>query len=627
MLFSYNWLQTYFEKKLPPPQEIAELLIFHALEVESVTPEGDDWIFELAVLPHRRHDCLSHRGIAREISVLAGVPMAHDPFQEKVPAWNTPIGLTATVENTDGCPRYMAALMQGVAVDESPDWLKKRLRAVGQKPVNNIVDATNYVMFHLGQPLHAFDAGLFSAEGELRGIGVRDAQKGERITALGGQEHLLQENDLVIVDGMSDAPIGIAGIKGGTAREITVHTKNIIIESANFNPARVRQTAMRLGLRTDASLRFESGLAPEQAEYALREVVMLIEKLTGAELLGVSDIGKWQKKVAPIPLSADEINKLLGTNMDIGILKNVLEELRFEYTEQGKEVHVTPPFERLDVEMKEDLIEEVGRVYGYEKVKAVPLPKADASPAVNKNFYYMGKIRDILVERGFSEVYTHAIGAEGSVGLENPLAEDKRFLRDGLANSQFDSLVLQNERNKKLFDGGTIKIFEMGKAFREKDEQWELVLGSESENEVRDAEMALASFGISSRGTGGVVERHVLMIEALPEPPHAYEPYKKSEIEPRYRPISDFPPVFRDIAVFVPKDVTSEAVREIIVQEAGGLLVSVRLFDEFRKDGKISYAFRLVFQSHEKTLSDNEVNEIMVRITGNLNTRNGFSVR
>ena len=138
MLFSYNWLQTYFEKKLPPPQEIAELLIFHALEVESVTPEGDDWIFELAVLPHRRHDCLSHRGIAREISVLAGVPMAHDPFQEKVPAWNTPIGLTATVENTDGCPRYMAALMQGVAVDESPDWLKKRLRAVGQKPVNNI---------------------------------------------------------------------------------------------------------------------------------------------------------------------------------------------------------------------------------------------------------------------------------------------------------------------------------------------------------------------------------------------------------------------------------------------------------------------------------------------------------
>ncbi|HEY4510818.1 MAG TPA: phenylalanine--tRNA ligase beta subunit-related protein, partial [Candidatus Paceibacterota bacterium] len=405
------------------------------------------------------------------------------------------------------------------------------------------------------------------------------------------------------------------------------HTKNIIIESANFNPARVRRTATRLGLRTDASLRFESGLAPEQAEYALREVVMLIEKLTGAELLGVSDTGKWQKKVAPIPLSADEINKLLGTNMDIGILKNVLEELRFEYTEQGKEVHVTPPFERLDVEMKEDLIEEVGRVYGYEKVKALPLPKAEKSPAVNKNFYYTEKIRDILVGMGFSEVYTHAIGADGNVELENPLASDKAFLRGSLANSHFASLVLKNERNKKLFDGETIKIFEIGKAFREEGEQWELVLGSENENEVRDAESALTSFGISSRGTGVVVERHVLSLEKLPEPPSAYEPHKKSEIEPRYRPISDFPPMFRDIAVFVPEALTGETVREIIADEAGKLLVGIRLFDEFRKEGKVSYAFRIVFQSHEKTLSDSNVNEIMNKVTTALNAHDGFMVR
>src|SRR3989344_7840450 len=156
MKFSYHWLQTYFNEQLPEPKKLADLFTFHSFEVEEVFTEGDDTVFEIAILPNRRHDCLSHRGVAREISVLTGIPLARDPFREKVPAWNTTNVLVADIENTDGTPRYMAALMNGVRVQESPDWLKKRLRAIGQKPINNIVDATNYMMFDLGQPLHVF---------------------------------------------------------------------------------------------------------------------------------------------------------------------------------------------------------------------------------------------------------------------------------------------------------------------------------------------------------------------------------------------------------------------------------------------------------------------------------------
>ncbi|MBI3020357.1 MAG: phenylalanine--tRNA ligase subunit beta, partial [Parcubacteria group bacterium] len=278
MLFSYRWLQTYFNEQLPEPKKLANLFTFHSFEVEEVLTEGDDAVFEIAILPNRRHDCLSHRGIAREISVLTGIPLARDPFREKIPKWNTPDTLVASIDDADGAPRYMTALMRGVSVGESPDWLKERLRAIGQKPKNNIVDATNYVMFELGQPLHVFDAEKFTKEGDTIKIGVRNAKEGELITALGGDEYILDKNDLIIVDGVSDSPLGIAGIKGGTACEISSQTKNIIIESANFDPARVRATATRLGLRTDASARFESGLAPEQAAHALKEVIMLIEK-------------------------------------------------------------------------------------------------------------------------------------------------------------------------------------------------------------------------------------------------------------------------------------------------------------------------------------------------------------
>src|SRR3989338_2701577 len=225
MLVSYNWLKTFFsaeggsssggDKKFPPPQEIAELLIFHSFEVEDVISEGDDTLFEISILPNRRHDCLSHRGVAREIAVLTGIPLARDPFSEEVPEWNTPNELTATVEDEDGCPRYMAALLHGVSVSDPPDWLKTRLRAVGQKPINNIVDATNFVMFALGQPLHAFDADAFVKKNNAEHIAVRSAEDGEVVTTLGGEEHELRKGDMVIADGESDVALGIAGVKGG----------------------------------------------------------------------------------------------------------------------------------------------------------------------------------------------------------------------------------------------------------------------------------------------------------------------------------------------------------------------------------------------------------------------------
>jgi phenylalanyl-tRNA synthetase beta subunit len=806
MIVSHKWLQIYFDKKLPSPEKLEEVLTLGAFEVEDMEKVGDDNILDIDVLPNRAHDCLSHRGIAKELSVLLGTdlkPVKVGPLQVcKGPTFT---GLGVEVEEAGLCRRYIGRKIEGVEVGPSPDWLCERLETIGQKSINNIVDATNYVMFDVGQPLHAFDADKIEG-----GIVVRKAKSGEKIITLSGDEVELDESVLVIAD--EKEPLAIAGVKGGKKAEVDENTTNIILEAANFAPVNVRKTSRKLNILTDSSKRFENEISPEMAGRGMEEVSVIVVDVASSGNTKVGDVvDVYPKKANPykVGVSLDEINRTLGTQItknevediwrrfsfDVEVvapvekIKKVVgsdvildkeyksgasvtydapeifdcsslsawifkeagiaiprmsvdqfvfsekvekDNLRFGdlvfsntgivlktgiynesieflpgtkvphgvdhlgiYIGDGKVLHtssqtrkavlerledapmfknivgygringidaerfvVTIPSERLDLRIKEDLIEEVGRVYGYRNIKPEMVEKSADAP-VNKTFYYVNKVRNILVKEGFSEVYTSSFSDNGKVEVENPMAEDKKFLRDNLHNGLIKSREL-NIKYIELLGVDKIKIFEVGKIFKNGGEELHLSVGvghvksKKGESAAKDLEEILSvifdKLGIKMdiKKEDGTTEAEINLdelIEKLPYPKSYDDVFETYIGDVKYQKISPYPFIGRDIAVFVPEGVEEEEIKDVIRSEgseparlngrSGGLLVrGPKLFDRFEKKDKetgkiekVSYAFKMVFQSQEKTLTDEEVNEITNRITKALNSKEGWEVR
>jgi phenylalanyl-tRNA synthetase beta chain len=298
MKVSRAWLNTFFDTELPSAEKLSEALTFHAFEIDGVDEKDKDSILDVKVTANRGHDCLSHRGIAKELSAILKLPFTKDPMAKQPTLLPQTDAVSVTLEDPALSPRYIAGYIKGVKVGPSPEWLQKHLETLGQRSINNVVDATNFVMFNLGQPLHAFDADKLTQKENKFHIVVRKARVGEKMHALDGKEYTFTDSMLVIADGNVDAPIGVAGVKGGTAAGVSEETKDIIIESANFNSISVRKTAAALKLRTDASARFEQGLSPELAAYGMQSVAELIQQLAGGELVGFAD-------VYPAPQAAD----------------------------------------------------------------------------------------------------------------------------------------------------------------------------------------------------------------------------------------------------------------------------------------------------------------------------------
>ena len=251
MLISYTWLQKeYFDNALPEIEKISDALLFHAFEIEGVTQVGDDFVIDVDVLPNRAHDCLSHRGIAKEISVILDIPLKEKKYNYVGEEKDT--SLSVDVKDSNVCDRYMGRVIRNISVQESPEWLKQRLESIGQRSINALVDATNFVMFSLGQPTHVFDLDKVTNQK----IVVRTAQEGEGMTTLDGKTVELQEGDYVIAS--EEGPLAIAGVKGGTLAEVTAETRDIVLEAAHFDPVTVRKTARKLAILTDSSKRFEN---------------------------------------------------------------------------------------------------------------------------------------------------------------------------------------------------------------------------------------------------------------------------------------------------------------------------------------------------------------------------------
>lgn len=772
MIVSYNWLQEYFDEKLPPALELGDILNTRAFEVEGIEEKNGDFIIDMDVLPNRAHDCLSHFGIAREIGVLTGLSVrAINPEVSLGEASN----ISVTIEDEKLCRRYMALEISGVSVADSPPEIKNKLEVLGERSISNIVDITNLVMLETGQPLHAFDRDKLDGD-----IVVRLARKGEKITTLDNKEVELDETMLVIAD--QKDPLAIAGVKGGKKAEVDKNTKSIVLESANFLPVSVRKTRTKIGIQTESSKRFENEITPELAEKGILRAAEMVAKIAGGKVGALVDTYPRPRKFKPMTgVSVDEISSLLGIEISEKDIEKVLEDLGFEYkkvntkevaiqtakdsvgrkhnifpslrfdapdefdcstltaysylqgglpiprltvdqyvwgnkidekdlepgdlifsnSKEGKihtksvnflpgtdvlegidhvmmyigndeAIHstryagkviqekfteasnyenivgyrrmtggdeeryvVTVPHERLDINQPEDLIEEIGRVYGYEKIEEKPISEMDFTAKINKEYYYNNLIRKNLVDLGFSEVFTYTFVEVGEVAPIKPIAEDKKYLRTSLLDGMQKSLKL-NLHNADLLGLDHVRIFEIGKVYFKDGESLALSIGVVN-NKVKKPkaddliEGALEKLSenlgvkISGKIDEGKVEINLDDLYSNALDPRDYVEFDEIG-EVKYKIPSQFPFVTRDISVWVSGNDKKDEVLNLIKQNAGELLVNNKLVDVYQKDDKTSYSFRLIFQSFEKTLTDEVVNDVMDKISAEM-TKEGFEVR
>lgn len=643
MKYSYAWLQEHLTKPLPEWKELARTITLKAFEFE---PDREavlkssltgDMVFDFKVLPDRAHDALSHRGMAREIAALFGIPTKEREVLEHRAAPGVP-EVRVTIKNPDLCPRYIGVRVDGVATGNSPEWLAAKLASVGQRPISNIVDLTNFILFDLGQPMHAFDAAKV-----VGGITVRLAKAGETMTTLDGRDIVFDGSELVIAD--DESVLALAGVKGGKKAEVDVKTTSIIFECANFAPESVRRTSTKHNIKTDASKRYENGMTSTLAGEAVLHALTLLQRVMPDAKVGAMNDQYPTPEHLPEPVSVTlgELNGLLGTAMGEGHVEEILRRLQhagFTHKKTNDMVAVTPPPLRLDIRIKEDLIEEIGRHYGYDKITPT-LPKLAKKGLPNKRLYYANRVRNFLVERGFSEVYTYsfALKGEGEVEVENPVGKDRPFMRRSLAGGIERALQL-NFYNAPILQAREIKIFEMGNVFPAQGERMMLAVGAMAGTKKQWKTLSDEFLGIYGSlmdllgatksivplqgEQSGVIEVNFdELIRNLPEPPEN-EPLKQTDAHALYRTFSSYPFIVRDVALWVPKETRAEDIEKVIRGNAGELAQKIYLFDTFEKDDKKSFAFRMVLQSFERTLEDAEANAVYDKVVDVLEKTNSI---
>jgi phenylalanyl-tRNA synthetase beta chain len=701
MKVSHNWLQTYFDKPIPSADALAELFTFHSFEVERVERLRDstyrltDTVIDAKVLPDRAHYCLSHLGMAEEVFFLTKQPMKSNRSSKSILV-SLDVKPTIKIEDPHFCRRYMARYIELnagkplTAAQSFSQQMRSFLEAIGQRAISPIVDATNFVMFDVGQPLHAFDADKVKGA-----IVVRAAKKGEKIELLDssegpGKEIELLASDHVIADDIG--PLAIAGVKGGKRAGITPSTKHIIIESANFDPTAVRRTATRLDLRSESSKRYENEITPELASPGMNDVSILISQgYPNAKFGPIVDQYPFKAVRTMITFDPILVEMRLGIRIPPREVKDILERMTIAIADEdgtGK-WRLTIPFTRLDLKIPEDIVEEVGRIYGYGHIPGLLPPVSKAKVPVLPMYYLSEMIKNVLVEWGFSEVSLYSLVAKGEVETAYPLARDKAFARANLTDGMM-ACVEKNALNADLLGLDSIKVFEIGRVFSKDGESTHLSIGlnklrkyKNMDEWEKDLQISIKEIftnlmnqlGIDSKSIedgihrleifsngkrlgqsfsqvavdtyiidngrisiwrvrGGVLEINLdELLKSYKAPSNAlYSDLHFGPASPNmYRKISPYPFIVRDIAVFVPESIQADVVWQAIEKgianaSASGLLARHSLFDTFKKDDKVSYAFRIVFQSMDKTLTDDEVNKIMEKINIEMKGK-GWEVR
>ncbi len=627
-----------------------------------------------------RPDCFSIEGLGRETAVSLKKPFKNprkNLDNMKVETKQELEGLKVDIEAPDLCYRYVARIVKNVKIGPSPDWMVRRLKACGIRSINNIVDITNYVMLELGQPMHAFD--INSIEGKH--ITVRRAKNGEKITTLDEQERELDENNLVIAD--DKKAVAIAGVMGGLNSEIEGTTKTVVFESAVFYGGSVRKTAKKVGLRTESSSRFEKGLSAENALRAANRAVELVELLNAGEAVeGKIDVYPGKQKINQIKLDVEKINSLLGTNLTKQEMIDILEQLEIKVE---KDIAISPYF-RMDLEFLADIAEEIGRFYGYDKLDST-LIKADTTLGVrNKEQNIQKKIKEILVNSGFSEIYTYGFVSSKdlemsnisedikkyAITLQNPLSDEYKLMRPTTVPSMMQILSTNNNKKNKQ-----VKLFDLSRSYKNVKQEVEngevplqeeiLTVGMYGEDvdfyslkgvienilesiniahydvqkETKNASYhpgrcANLKVGIDVIGTLGEVHPEVLDNYDIKKRAYLAEInvtklVKYSKANKKYVEVPKFPAVERDIAMLVDEKVEVGQIEKIVTKKAKKLLESMQLFDIYRDEklgeNKKSVAYALIFRDKNKTLSDEEINTVMNEIISELEKTLGAELR
>jgi phenylalanyl-tRNA synthetase beta chain len=673
----------------------------HSFEIEGIKKIGNDYAMDIDVLANRGSDCFSHLGIAREISAILNLPMKRDSDKLKEDK-NTKAKNYIKVENKEPklCSRYTARVVANVKVGESPKYIQERIIACGLRPINNIVDAANYVMLETGQPLHAFDFEKLSGE-RTKKIIVRKARKGEEIISLDNEKYKLDEDILVIADedpardatparsrysvsgGHSVAgggALAIAGIKGGNRAEINSKTKNIVLEAANFDYSAIRKACKKLNLKTDASWRFEHTIDPSLTEIAVDKTAKLIQEIAGGKI-AKDRVDYYPKQVLPkkIKLDLEYLERLLGAKISRKQIEGILKSLGFSLVRKANNFQVIVPTFRRDISIQEDIIEEIARIYGYEKIEPNFPSAALILPDKNENIFWINKTKDILKSIGFSEAYNYSFnsqkqseifGFSNLFEVKNPVSADQRYLR----NSLIPNLLKNIESNFKNFN--FIKIFEIGKIFSVGNKEKNMLCGVIAKDKNKDGfyeikgviDLMLNQLGISDVwydeykptpeksklevwqkgrraeikiggkeiGFLGEISSSILAESEIKIKPVVFdidfdELVKQCSEEQIYQPISRYPCSVRDLAVLVPMSARVVDVLNKINSVGQKIVVDVDLFDIYEgrelPEGKKNFAFHIVYQSKTRTLLAKEVDAVQEKIIKSLESDPAWEVR
>jgi phenylalanyl-tRNA synthetase beta chain len=677
MLISWNWLKQYVPLTMPP-EELEQRLMMAGLNHEETRKVGDDLCIDLEVTSNRP-DCLGHIGIAREVSVLwdsaLTIPAAH-PKEEKTHAEDW---ISVQIDCPDLCPRYTARVIRDVKVGPSPEWLVKRLATVGIASINNVVDISNYVMMECGQPLHTFDwAKLQGRAGDMPEIIVRRPLPGEAIEAIDHKSYRLEPEMCVIADGVR--AVAIAGVMGGAATEVTEQTSYILIEAADFDPISVRTTARHLGLHSDSSYRFERRVDPEGIDWASRRCAELILELAGGELAaGSVDVGAKPHKHAPIVFRLAQLKRVLGIDVEPMVVQRILTELGCTSLWEDEillgKLEFVPPTWRRDLTREIDLIEEVARIHGYDKIpEDVSVPMAASSR--RRDDRIVAKIRTMLTAAGFDEAMTLSAVDEKSARAVPAWTQGERLRSttpvirgaDHLRTSLVPSLLAARRTNESV-SNPVIELFEIAKIYLPSEglpeEWWMLALTSgRSFAEVRGAVEAIVSalapklelvteaadmplldrqaavrwkldgklLGYAGQLSSDAVKQSDLRGACIVAELKLAPLVEHAELVPQYSPLPAFPAVTRDLNLVVDESIQWAQIAATARANGGAELEAVEYRDTYRDAerlgaGKKSLLFSILLRSASGTLTSQQADAIRDRIVNTCKTEHQAELR
>ncbi|MEA1959699.1 MAG: phenylalanine--tRNA ligase subunit beta [Bacillota bacterium] len=665
---SVNWLKDYVEIDWTA-EELMHRLTMAGIAIEAVEQMDDDELLVLDLTPNRG-DCLGMINIAREIAALERKEIRIPATDFKVSTQAAGDQVSVSILDEDLCKRFAARMIKNVQVKESPEWLQERLIHSGIRPINNIVDVTNFVMLETNQPMHAYDYELLD---DQHNIIVRRARPGEKLTTLDDVERVLEGDMLLITD--NNRPIGLAGVMGGQSTEINDNTVDVLLEAACFHPGNIRRTSRKTALRSDASMRFEKGADINGVIYALNRAASLLQEIAGGEVLdGIVDVYPDPQVPRQVVLRPGKVNDLLGTQLSAEQIKGYIQKLKFKVSEEDGQFTVIVPSYRPDIEFEADLIEEVARLYGYDNIPT-SLPAGASKMGgltpyqrfkENVRSFFARYLNEIINYSFVSPRYLDMLDLSPAdewrtvINVANPLSEEQSIMRTHLLGGLLDT-VSRNLARKN----NSLAFFEIGSVF--------IPVGDELPEEVLKAggivagrtelnwlqssvemdfyflkgivEQLFENLGIEQyqfvelshpayhpgrsasilcQGEllGVIGEIHPVVRQNFGIKPRACafdldmaKMYKLSSRRRMMEQITRYPAVERDLAILVKEEIKASQVVELIRKSGGELLQKVIVFDLYAGEqvakGSKSIAFRLVFQSPERTLTEDEVNTII----------------